>query len=108
GYGSVFGSCASAGDDEDGVSFTGPFVPGVPNSFLITASNASCVLNAWVDWNRNGVFGDSAGEQIASNLNVAVGPPVLLSPVVPLTASPGRSYARFRCASVGGVGPTGP
>jgi large repetitive protein len=108
GFGSVIGACATAGDDEDGVSFTGPFVPGAATSFAVSASNASCVLNAWVDWNRSGVFGDSAGEQIASNLNVPIGPATVLSPVVPLTAAPGRSYARFRCSSAGGVGPTGP
>lgn len=108
GFGSVIGACATSGDDEDGVSFTGPFIPGAATNFSVSASNASCVLNAWVDWNRNGVFGDSVGEQIATNLNVPVGPATVLSPLVPLTAAPGRSYARFRCSSVGGIGPTGP
>ena len=107
GFGSVIGSCASAGDDEDGVSFSGALVPGGTASFSVTAGGASCALDAWVDWNRNGVFGDSPGEQIASNLNVPPGPPAVLSPAVPANASPGRSYARFRCASVAGAGPTG-
>jgi uncharacterized repeat protein (TIGR01451 family) len=108
GFGSVIGTCASAGDDEDGVSFSNPFVPGAAGSFSVTAGGAACVLNAWVDWNRSGVFGDSAGEQIASNLNVPVGPATVLTQTVPASASPGRSHARFRCASVGGLAPTGP
>ena len=69
---------------------------------------AACTLNAWVDWNRSGVFGDSAGEQIAADVNVPVGPPVVLSPAVPAGAAPGLTYARFRCATAGGLSPTGP
>ena len=70
-FGSVSGTCASAGDDEDGVTFTGPFAPGSLASFTVTAGSATaCTLNAWVDWNRNGVFTD-AGEQIeAGSLGV--------------------------------------
>ena len=34
----------------------------------VTAGGPSaCVLNAWVDWNGDGIFGDSAGEQIATD-----------------------------------------
>lgn len=108
GGGSVAGTCAQAGDDEDGVSFVGPFVPGAVTSFSVNSGGPSaCVLNAWVDWNRSGVFGDSAGEQIATDQVIATGPPAVLNPTVPLSASPGRSYARFRCASSGGLTPTG-
>lgn len=106
-FGSVVGTCAG-GDDEDGVAFTGPFTPGSTASFSVTAGGpTACTLNAWVDWNRNGVFGDLANEQIAADLTVAAGPPTVLSPSVPAGAVPGLTYARFRCASVGGVGPTG-
>lgn len=107
GFGTVVGTCAN-GDDEDGVSFTGPFRPGNTASFSITAGGpAACTLNAWVDWNQNGVFGDVAGEQIAADVSVAAGPATVLSPGVPAGALPGLTYARFRCASAGGVGPTG-
>jgi uncharacterized repeat protein (TIGR01451 family) len=107
-FGSVTGTCAAGGDDEDGVAFTGPFTPGATASFSVTAGGpTACTLNAWVDWNRNGVFGD-AGEQIATDVNVPSGPPTVLSPAVPAGAVPGLTYARFRCASTGGVGPTGP
>lgn len=105
--GTVVGSC-SGGDDEDGVSFADPFVPGATATFAVVAGGPSaCTLDAWVDWDRNGVFGDSAGEQIATSLSVPVGPPTLLSPTVPATAMPGATYARFRCSTAGGLPPTG-
>ncbi|MFY9821424.1 MAG: IPTL-CTERM sorting domain-containing protein [Thermoanaerobaculia bacterium] len=108
----TFGTCANVGgigDDEDGVTFTSPFVQGSPAAFTVTAGGpTSCVLNAWVDWNRDGIFGNSAGEQIAADVTVPTGPPTVLSPVVPAGAVPGLTYARFRCSSATGLGPTGP
>jgi uncharacterized repeat protein (TIGR01451 family) len=105
--GTVFGTCAN-GDDEDGVAFTGPFVPGNTATFTVTAGGATaCTLNAWVDWNHSGVFGDSAGEQIATNVNVPTGSPTVLSPAVPAGAIPGLTYARFRCSTTAGLSPTG-
>ncbi|MEA2559984.1 MAG: large repetitive protein [Acidobacteriota bacterium] len=99
-----FGTCQ---DDEDGVTFTGPFVPGSAANFSVTAGGPSdCVLNAWVDWDHSGVFGDSAGEQIATDLSLPPGPPAALAPAVPAGAIPGLTYARFRC-SVEPVEPTG-
>ncbi len=103
---STWGTCTSA-DDEDGVAFASPVVPGQPASFAVTAGGGSaCVLNAWVDWNQNGVFGD-AGEQIATNVNIPTGTTTTLTPGVPTNAAPGLTYARFRCASVGGLTSTG-
>jgi uncharacterized repeat protein (TIGR01451 family) len=105
----VIGTCGSSGNDEDGVAFTGPFTPGGTATFTVTAGGpVPCVLNAWVDWNADGVFGDSAGEQIATDLIVAPGTPAVLTPAVPATASPGVTYARFRCSTAKGLGPTGP
>ena len=102
----VTGSCAG-GDDEDGVTFTGPFTPGNTATFNVTAGGAQCHLDAWVDWNQDGIFGNSAGEQIATNLIVALGPPTVLTPSVPANAIPGTTYARFRCSSAGNLPPTG-
>lgn len=100
------GTCAG-GDDEDGVTFSGPFVPGSAAQFTVTAGGpTACVLNAWVDWNQNGIFGD-AGEQIALDVSVGAAPQVL-SPVVPASAVPGVTYARFRCSTSNGLGPVGP
>ncbi|MBV9494841.1 MAG: hypothetical protein JOZ54_11395 [Acidobacteria bacterium] len=104
--GSSFGTCTS-GDDEDGVAFSGSFTPGSTASFTITTSGTGpqCVLDAWVDWNQNGVFNDS-GEQIATSLTVPFGSSTL-NPTVPAGARPGRTYARFRCSTAGGLSPTG-
>jgi uncharacterized repeat protein (TIGR01451 family) len=102
----TIGACATPGDDENGVTFTGPFVPGSPAQFTVTSGGpTACVLNSWVDWNRNGVFGDSVGEQIATDLTVAS--TSVLAPAVPAGAAPGLTYARFRCSSATGLGPTG-
>jgi large repetitive protein len=68
----------------------------------------ACVLNAWVDWNSNGIFGDSPGEQIATNLSVPSGSPFVLNAAVPAGAVAGTTYARFRCSTATGLGPTGP
>lgn len=105
GFGPVFGTCAG-GDDEDGVTFTGPFTPGSNASFTVTAGSANaCSLDAWVDWNGNGVFEPS--EQIATSVNVT-GAPTVLNPAVPAGAVPGLTYARFRCSTAGGLSPIGP
>jgi large repetitive protein len=103
----TFGTCAVPGDDEDGVTFTGPFTPGGTATFTVTAGGPSaCILSAWVDWNRDGIFGNSPGEQIASDATV-FGPPTVLTPTVPAGAIPGITYARFRCSQQPGLGPTG-
>src|SRR6185295_16001257 len=87
------GTCAVPGDDEDGVTFTGPFTPGATATFSVTAGGpTACSLDAWVDWNRDGIFGNSPGEQIATSLNVPTGPPTVLNPLVPAAAIPGVTY----------------
>ncbi len=102
------GTCAVPGHDEDGVTFTNPFVPGGTAAFTVAAGGpTACHLDAWVDWNRDGVFGDSPGEQIAANVTVPTGSPTVLNPAVPAGAVPGLTYARFRCSSTGGLKPTG-
>jgi uncharacterized repeat protein (TIGR01451 family) len=107
-FGSVTGTCTTAGDDEDGVAFTGPFTPGSTATFTVTAGGPSaCSLDAWVDWNRDGIFGNSAGEQIAASVSVPNGSPAVLNPAVPAGAVPGLTYARFRCSTAGGLTPTG-
>lgn len=108
GFGTVVGACAG-GDDEDGVAFTGPFVPGSTAAFTVTAAAGvvDCALDAWVDWNRNGVLGDGADEVVGVALAIPAGTSTLLNPAVPATAVPGVTYARFRCSSAGGLLPTG-
>ena len=92
------GSCASAGDDEDGVTFD--TIPREDSALDIDVSNGSprgCLLNAWIDYNRNGSFED-AGEQIATDVNLPGGGSVNLNAVVPV-GSAGITWARFRCST---------
>jgi|CXWL01.1.fsa_nt_gi uncharacterized repeat protein (TIGR01451 family) len=107
-FGLVDGICASPGDDEDGVTFSSPIVPGGSVSIDVDAAagTGTCFLSAWVDWNHDGDFAD-AGESIASGLAIASGGTANLTPTVPAGAVPGFTYSRFRCASAAVASPTG-
>ncbi len=60
-----------------------------------TESGEAGYLSAWVDFNRDGDFGD-AGEQILANQSVADGQQTTtITLAVPDTASTGDTYARF-------------
>ncbi|MCG8462844.1 MAG: GEVED domain-containing protein, partial [Holophagales bacterium] len=106
-FGSVFGTCITPGDDEDGVSIPNPVSPGASITIGVSASAGTndCVLDAWIDWDGDGVF--EAGEQIATSLTIPSGTSTNLSPTVPSATSPGFVYGRFRCSSAGGLGPEG-
>ncbi|MEM7481061.1 MAG: GEVED domain-containing protein [Acidobacteriota bacterium] len=105
-FGSTIGTCATPGDDEDGVAFSDPLVPGTATAITVSVGSAAdCSLDAWIDWNQNGSF--EAGEQIAASLTVSSGASVVLTPTVPSTAILGVSYSRFRCSSAGGLNPVG-
>jgi hypothetical protein len=102
----VFGACTD-GDDEDGVTFTGPFLVGETVDVEVVAG-AACTLSAWVDFNRDGDW-DDAGESLFPGgrlLAAGVNP---LAIAVPAGAQRGDTYARFRCVGSGGgvVEPTG-
>jgi hypothetical protein len=61
-------------DNMDGVFFTSDLVPGAPAQVTIVtnAPYAGFVLNAWMDFNKDGDFNDP-GEQILLNIPVPVG-----------------------------------
>ncbi len=107
-------------DDEDGVVFD-PTTPLVPNrKSTITVSTSGIVndvvpfgvLDAWIDYNRDGDWLD-AGERILTNvvLNKSVlddrGVITFRDLLVPSWAVPGETYARFRLSTTGGLSPTG-
>jgi uncharacterized repeat protein (TIGR01451 family) len=101
----TFGTCAAAGDDEDGVVFPAPLVAGQPANAEVTAS-APCTLSAWADWNADGDFAD-AGENLApGGAALAAGVNPLAFPV-PAAAVPGATVTRFRCTTAGAVTPVG-
>ncbi|RTE51706.1 hypothetical protein EHW67_19910 [Arenibacter aquaticus] len=94
------------GDDEDGVTsgsqdFSGQLLSLGQVKTIDIATNGSGVLNAWIDFNRDGDFEDS-GEQIATDL-MPSGGAITLNVSIPVTASPGVSYARFRYSSDTGL-----
>ncbi len=110
-FGTTYGACGTAGDDEDGVTFSSTsLLPGDALSIDISvgaASPADCNVSGWIDWNRDGVF--AASEQVVSGQPVtAGGAPLVVNTNVPASQSPGYLYARFRCTTTAGaITPTG-
>lgn len=99
-------------DDEDGVTLPS-MTAGQPLTIPVVASNSTGAmgyLNAWIDFNNNGVLTD-AGEQIATNLNVPTGSDdstFNINMVVPTAAVTGTNLgARFRLSAPTSPGPTG-
>lgn len=95
------------GADEDGVTIS-PIVAGGTTAVAVTVNGGPGRLDAWIDWNHDGDFGD-AGEQIAANLVVADGVNTINVPVPAAAAvvAPATTYARFRLSSAGGLSTTG-
>ncbi len=96
------------GPDEDGVFFnallrTSPGNP-MPDSVIVNASQVA-QLDAWLDFNQDGDFAD-AGEQIAANAAVSSGDNAIAFSV-PAGAPSGKTFARFRISTAGGLAPTG-
>jgi hypothetical protein len=91
-------------DDEDGVTFTSPLMPGQGATVDVTASVPG-LLNAWIDFNGNGSWGD-IGEQVFNDVTLSAGLNNLTFSV-PLTATVGTTYARFRFSTASGLTYTG-
>ena len=96
----AIGDDTNGSDDEDGVAFTASLVAGNNATIDVTAS-APGLLNAWVDFNGDGDWNDE-GEQIFTDDSLAAGVNNL-SFSVPHTDSSGKTYARFRLDSEGGL-----
>jgi len=99
-------------DDEDGVTLPASLMLGAASSMTVNVTNttgSSAYLNAWIDYNRNGLFSDS-GEQIASNTVITTGTSGAnrtLNFTVPSSASPGETGVRVRLTSVSSPGSDG-
>jgi len=78
---------------------------GVHSIACVSVAEANGELDAWIDFNRDGDWDDD-GEQVAHSLPVVEGDNWLALPV-PLTASTGKTYARFRLSTAGGLTPRG-
>jgi len=92
-------------DDEDGVIFTSPPLFNKPLTQRIFALDGG-VLNAWFDFNRNGVFDPS--EHLLQEVTLDPGINEL-SVLVPETAREGATFIRYRLTAGIGEGntPTG-
>jgi hypothetical protein len=89
------GDDVAGSDDEDGIVFISAIVAG-QSATLNASATGSGWLNAWIDFNRDGAW--SQNEQILANLALVSGV-TTASFAVPLAATPGDSFARFRLAS---------
>ncbi|MCA9211587.1 MAG: hypothetical protein KDB27_00860 [Planctomycetales bacterium] len=98
---------ANTSDDEDGVRFRTAIVPGKV-SVVDVLSSADAKLDAWADFNQNGVF--EPNEQILTSVPVTAGLNSLRYKVpdnaVPAPTRPVNT--RFRLSTQGGLAPTGP
>ena len=85
---------AAGPDDEEGITFLTPIMPGEP--FTIRVTSTSGYLNAWIDFNGDGAFG--AGERIATEFDLGGGGTQELSYTAPpsTVAFASTMYSRFR------------
>lgn len=90
-------------DDEDGIQFVTSLELG-RNGILIAEASEAAYLNAWIDWNQNGLFDDE--EQIISQYILSSGDNQIVINT-PIWAEAGSTWARFRLSSTASVGPTG-
>ncbi|GAA5505791.1 PKD domain-containing protein [Novipirellula caenicola] len=103
-------------DDEDGVTFAdgtpleqGVLVIGETNQLQITLSEPGYV-DAWIDFEDGSYDFDGGGEQIITSSLLSAGVNTIdisiPSSVINTIADHGRTYARFRVSSAGGLSPT--
>jgi hypothetical protein len=90
-------------DDEDGVLFVSPIIPGEQGAVYVQASTNG-LLNAWLDFDGSGSW--DASEQIFTDRSLIPGWNSL-NFSVPTSAIPGNTFARFRFDTGGGLGVTG-
>jgi hypothetical protein len=101
------------GTDDDGVVFVDPLIHGRTNRRITVTASEAGLLNAWIDFDRNGVW--EPNEQIANNVALVAGANEIFVNVPPKTdpdpADPvsvvGATYARFRLNKAGNLGPSG-
>ena len=88
---------AGGRDDEDGVMFNSPIIPGRPSSVTVSTISNRAYLNAWIDFNGNGSWADK-GDQICTAFFLNIGTTEIPFNV-PSTSKQGLTYARFRISS---------
>jgi hypothetical protein len=97
---SATGDDNDGNDDEDGITFTSALIPGQTTTIDVNASTDG-YLDAWVDFDGNGGWGEADNQIFASQpVPQGVSP---LSFTVPAAAMPGTTFARFRFSLNGGL-----
>ncbi|HPM81731.1 MAG TPA: DNRLRE domain-containing protein, partial [Candidatus Anammoximicrobium sp.] len=94
-------------DDEDGLVSLSAMAPSGSARAVVDVQGVTGThyLNAWIDFNRDGDFGE-ADEQIATDVPVTANGHQAVIFTIPATAVPGASYARFRLNSTSGLDAT--
>ena len=92
-------------DDEDGVTFVSPILPGQAATVTVSASITG-YLNAWIDFDGNGILTD-ASEQIAANMPLTPGLNTLTFSVPGAITDTLYSRFRFTVDSPEVLAPTG-
>ena len=93
-------------DDEDGVAFITPLIPGQPATVQVT-SNAPALLQVWFDWDSNGDW-NGPGEWFYVDYPVVPGTNNLNFTVPAGTIPSTNSFARFRLSTIPGLPFFGP
>ena len=99
------GDDSSAADDEDGVVFLTALTQSALAGIEVTAS-ARGHLDAWVDFNNNGHFGDT-DEQVFTSRFLSPGANTLYFSVPGSATVASATHARFRFSTEGGLSPMG-
>ncbi len=92
-------------DDEDGVEFITPLVPGRPAIVRVTTPSSRGYLNAWIDFGQDGSWSQSE-DRIAEALMLTPGINDIAI-TVPASAKTGVTFGRFRFGSTETIGFTG-
>lgn len=88
-------------DDEDGIRFLTPLVPGT-TAMIEVISSATGKLDGWIDWGRDGSWKEGGDRIFDGSMTVTGGVNRLEFPV-PSTAVAGASFARFRLSPTGNL-----
>ncbi len=105
-----YNSATATGDTgDDGSTLSSPLYQAQGGTLTATVTGAGGFLNAWIDWNGNGVFTD-AGEQVAVNVkdntapdsNAATGT-IAIPFSVPSGATINPTFARIRWSLQSGL-----
>jgi len=92
-------------DDEDGVVFLTPLVPGETATFEVTTSTAG-TLDVFIDWQADGDW-DDPGDHV-STYGLLSGGTHQIHLSVPGDARIGSTFSRFRFTTYSSLGPSGP